>query len=757
VVDGADDDARATPVMPDALSAVLEIAPHLKAVSGPGGRVFLLGEQQRFVLRETVHARLVAAIVEGRRTALEIIDAVALTSDLSPAALLGGLEQLGARGFICSATTPALAAEERAWWTSAGAPAAEIAARLAAAPVGVRFAGTAPLPWLAPALAEAGLRLADHAQHTVVVCDDYLDPTAVAAFDELGRAGRSFLPFKPVGRAFWLGPLFGPAPRGPCWRCLQSRVERNRPVEMYLDGGVATGPRARAPDAALPVTRRLAAGIAAVKLAEALATPERSPLRDHLLTFELPGLETRLHRVSRRPQCTACGDARWMHRTLTQPVLLRSTPRLAGQEGGYRTLGPEETFARCQHLVSPISGAVMRVEPFEGRNHPLRPVYAAGYHLRPRGTELGEGETFFRPALGKGMTPAQARASALAEAVERYASIWQGDEPLIRARRGDLDAEAVAPPSLLNFSASQYAERDGAAADHRHTAPLPFSDDMVIDWVPSWSLTAGARRYLPARQAFNQMPPSPEPGVCAFDPNGHAAGNCREEAILQGFLELVERDAVGIWWYNRLRRPAVQMESAGDGPAGGDLARVCAHYRSLGWSLRALDLTTDLAIPVVAAIAHHEASGRLFAGFGCHLDPTLALQRAVTEAHQVFEPDPHKQALWTLDAFEDPRLLFPRADAAPRRPAELPGHDAATLDAAVRFCVALAAAAGLETIVLDYTRPDLVLSTVKVVVPGLRHFWRRLGPGRLYDVPVALGELERPLRETELNPLPLMV
>ncbi len=60
--------------------------------------------------------------------------------------------------------------------------------------------------------------------------------------------------------------------------------------------------------------------------------------------------------------------------------------------------------------------------------------------------------------------------------------------------------------------------------------------------------------------------------------------------------------------------------------------------------------------------------------------------------------------------------------------------------------------AGLETIVIDQSRPDIELRTAKVMVPGLRHFWRRLRPGRLYDVPVAMGRLERPTPESEMNP-----
>jgi oxazoline/thiazoline synthase len=39
-----------------------------------------------------------------------------------------------------------------------------------------------------------------------------------------------------------------------------------------------------------------------------------------------------------------------------------------------------------------------------------------------------------------------------------------------------------------------------------------------------------------------------------------------------------------------------------------------------------------------------------------------------------------------------------------------------------------------------------------VLVPGLRHFYRRFAPGRLYDVPVRLGLLDRARPESELTP-----
>ena len=53
---------------------------------------------------------------------------------------------------------------------------------------------------------------------------------------------------------------------------------------------------------------------------------------------------------------------------------------------------------------------------------------------------------------------------------------------------------------------------------------------------------------------------------------------------------------------------------------------------------------------------------------------------------------------------------------------------------------------------LDQTQPDLDLCVAKVIVPGMRHFWRRLGPGRLYDVPVRMGQLTHPTTEERMNP-----
>ena len=62
---------------------------------------------------------------------------------------------------------------------------------------------------------------------------------------------------------------------------------------------------------------------------------------------------------------------------------------------------------------------------------------------------------------------------------------------------------------------------------------------------------------------------------------------------------------------------------------------------------------------------------------------------------------------------------------------------------------------GMEMLVLDQTRPDIGLKVVKVIVPEMRHWWKRLGSGRLYEAPVKMGLLKEPLQEHQLNPFPM--
>jgi len=148
-------------------------------------------------------------------------------------------------------------------------------------------------------------------------------------------------------------------------------------------------------------------------------------------------------------------------------------------------------------------------------------------------------------------------------------------------------------------------------------------------------------------------------------------------------------------------------------------------------------------------------------GSGAHFDRRIAMLRSLTELSQflsinVIDGGGLRGDRSTLDGTTPLRLenypfLQPANDAPPAPELGM----SVPLDSVkeqVEACVEVARRAGYDFLALDQTRPDVEVPVVRVIVPGLRHFYKRFGPGRLYDVPVKLGWLDKPLREDELTP-----
>jgi hypothetical protein len=110
---------------------------------------------------------------------------------------------------------------------------------------------------------------------------------------------------------------------------------------------------------------------------------------------------------------------------------------------------------------------------------------------------------------------------------------------------------------------------------------------------------------------------------------------------------------------------------------------------------------------------------------------------------------------WKTATLENQPYLIPDKNTKSRLISDYPQLGSDDLLKDVMTCVEIAKQHGMEMLVLDQTRPDVGLNVVKVIVPGMRHFWARFGNGRLYDVPVKMGWLKEPLNENQLNPIPL--
>jgi ribosomal protein S12 methylthiotransferase accessory factor len=433
-------------------------------------------------------------------------------------------------------------------------------------------------------------------------------------------------------------------------------------------------------------------------------------------------------------------------------------------DGGYRIHPPEETERKLESQISPLTGIVGSIQS----NLPAGfPAWAQSYTATDmcgrRSFQKGRASRL-RSAGGKGVLPAQARVSALAEAIERYSGEFQGDEARLTASYRALADEAIHPNACMLFSESQYAAREdiNGGESAAETIPEPLDETAEIAWSPVWPLDGGPVRYLPTSYCFYDAG-GEGARFASADSNGCAAGTCREQAILQGFLEVVERDAVAMWWYNRVRRPSVDLPSFRQS----FFDEMVAYHRSINRDVWVLEVTSDLRIPVFAAVSRRtdKEAEDILIGFGAHLDARIAIQRALTEVNQSLPavisvnantPDAYagqnRAAIsWWQSATLRTEPYLAADDCPPMTRSSYSHTPTNDILEDVMECLRRAGAFGLRVFVLDQTRPDTGLDVVKVIVPGIRHFRPRFAPGRLYDVPVELGWLKEPTNEHELN------
>ena len=760
-----------------ALIVIQQIKPHYTPITIPGEGVLLFYEGGARLLQGRLYERLIP-LLDGTHATdnlIRLLDAEFVAADIYLA-----LISLQLKGYLCQSTTT-LSQGEAAFWSDLGLDPVQATSLIHSSRVAIMGVGEGVDDVLLSAcrnsLQGIGINVSDdvaQADLILVPCEDFLHPELGALNQRFRESGTRWLPFRPRGRELWLGPLIDPARPG-CYACLSRPLARHRIAER-----VAAKVRGRpgewlSPKTVAPGGSTLIAQFAALEVGRILA--DAMPVTcGHLFSIDLVDYSTHRHALIVDPHCAVCGDK---PDPQFKPVVLKPCPVLFDQDGGHRHVSAEATLERFNRLVSPISGVVSQLQPVES---PLASAHVvlAGKNPAQAVESLDDLRRNLRScAAGKGASAAQAKASALCEALERFCG---EDYPGVIRERASLEdmrvryGDAVIHPNaVMGYSERQFLDRDAwnAKGSRFNIVPERLLPSVEIDWTPIWSLTKKERCYLPtqllvmgASQAYSDVDQESARFIAMGCSNGNAAGNTLEEAVLQGFLELVERDSTAIWWYNRLQRPGIDLAGCADPWIRG----LIDDYASSGREVWALDVTTDLGITTVVALSRalDGDAERILMGLGCHLDPNIAVQRALAEMNQMLGiaeanlGDDHnglndrETVAWLKTAtIENQSYLRPDPCSLPRRIEELSRLHSGDLLTDIQYCCSCVEAKGYEVLVLDQTREHIRLPVVKVVVPGLRHFWARFAPGRLYDVPVRMGWLTESLKEEELNPIPI--
>ena len=314
-----------------------------------------------------------------------------------------------------------------------------------------------------------------------------------------------------------------------------------------------------------------------------------------------------------------------------------------------------------------------------------------------------------RKQMGKGGTPHQAEASAVMELAERFSFFSFKDNPrnFLLEEYGNIKDRALPFESI-----AQSVHDDSLELDRAREV---FSR-LPLKWTRGYNLTKDKELLIPFDWFFT---------INEF--NGSSAGNCQEEAILQGICEVVERHVSSVISLNRLKTPAIDLSSTVD-PLVLELIK---KYQKEGIKLYASDFSLNTGIPSIGVLAYDPSTfpgkSEIVWTAGTTPNPQKALNRALTEVAQL-AGDFNTSANYVasgLPKFKDlAEAGFVMHPDKKIGISSLPDLSNDNIKVEVENCIEALSKMGMEVILVDITHPKLGIPAFYTIIPGA-HFRER--------------------------------
>jgi len=396
-----------------------------------------------------------------------------------------------------------------------------------------------------------------------------------------------------------------------------------------------------------------------------------------------------------------------------EEVQLDSHPpiRINGQEfrapkdwvqGTHRAMEPALTLERIRPHLS--KAGITRIADITGLDDLGIPVVVA---IRP-------GSGTLAVEAGKGVTLQAAATSAAMEAIERYVA-EECDVRDVRATIGAMRGRLPCPPE--------------AFARLLHSRLVEGTE---LDWTRASDLFSGDEVLVPAHLV--NLDPDVVPllsGPWGGSSNGLASGNHVPEALCAALYECIERDAISCWrvaHQKGVTRLVIDLATI----TGEVIGELIEQVHRADAEVALFWCPTEIGIPTVWACLWSKSEGRgVFTGYGCHLNPEIAMVRAVTEAAQartVYVAGARDDLLrGNFEAMRRSDVASPDSVLANSRLIsihDIPDSATGTFHGDVAVLLGGLAAAGFDRVYareLELGR-DFEVAVVRVVTPGLEPY-----------------------------------
>ena len=317
--------------------------------------------------------------------------------------------------------------------------------------------------------------------------------------------------------------------------------------------------------------------------------------------------------------------------------------------------------------------------------------------------------------MGKGSTPAQARASACMELGERFSffSFLRGEDNFLTGDYAAMESRGypVLPVEALLRSV------------HDVTLSPPLLRQLLAGLPLRWTWALRLADSTPLLAPFSWF-------YAINEFNGPSAGNTYEEAVLQGISEVVERHVCALITRDRIVTPAIEHASIADPVARELLDKFIRN----GIEVHLRDFSLDTGIPTVGALAWDPATfpgtSEIVYTAGTTPGAAKALIRALTEVAQL-AGDFNTGANYVASGLPKPLSLAEvdyvvNSDRAIRLEA-MADLQAADIFQEVTNCVAALARHDLDVLAIDTTHPELAIPAVYTIIPGAHFRERAMG------------------------------
>lgn len=243
--------------------------------------------------------------------------------------------------------------------------------------------------------------------------------------------------------------------------------------------------------------------------------------------------------------------------------------------------------------------------------------------------------------MGKGSTPEQSQASACMELAERFSffSFIKNPDNFILATYDEIKQTGHPLMPLERLLQSVHDEKNNVEFLEK------LIKDIPIQWTWASSLSSKQDMLVPFSWFF---------AINEF--NGPSAGNSFEEAISQGICEIVERHVCALITHNKIKAPAIDLNSITDQVS----RQLLGKFTINGISVYLNDFSLDTGIPTIGAMAIDQnsfpESSEIVYTAGTTPNPDKAVIRALTEVAQL-AGDFHTKANYVASGLPKPMSL----------------------------------------------------------------------------------------------------